>query len=278
MKMLKKPLFQCLQRPELYETGPWPFWNDPHISGQMLQYHLNPEVDGASRNHAFIRRSAEWIAALPDDPRGKKLLDLGCGPGLYTRIFHEKGFRVRGIDYSERSIAYARSHSSPEIDYVCGDYLQTDFPENTDVITLIYCDFGVLPPDRRRRLLAKAFQALKPGGMLVFDVATPEAYPDKSEKYELEHHPEGGFWSPADHFCLTVSRYIPDDSTFSRQYAILTGNDLKYYYLWDHLFTAEELQTELARTGFRDIILRDDLAGTPRGQGDGATLAAVAYK
>lgn len=273
-----QPLFQCLQRPRLFETGPWPFWNDPYISAQMLQFHLAPDTDGASRKHAFIRRSAEWIAALASDPHGKNLLDLGCGPGLYTRIFQEQGFRVRGIDYSTRSIDYARTHSSTEIDYVCGNYLEWNFPGDQDVITMIYCDFGVLSPADRRLLLAKAFAALKPGGMLVFDVATEAAFPDKKDRGELEQHPEGGFWSPRNHFCLTMHRYYQKDSTFLRQYAIVSEDDSRYYYLWDHLFTAAELQNDLAVAGFRRVSLAGDIAGTPLGETDGATLAAAAWK
>ena len=38
------------------------FWNDPHVSQFLLQEHLNPASDLASRNHAFLDRSAEWIS------------------------------------------------------------------------------------------------------------------------------------------------------------------------------------------------------------------------
>lgn len=45
---------------------------------------------------------------------GKKLLDVGCGPGQFSRIFVEHGFDVIGIDYSESMIRKAKSLSSDE--------------------------------------------------------------------------------------------------------------------------------------------------------------------
>lgn len=60
------------------------FWNDPHISEQMLRHHLDPQSDRASRRHDFIGRSAAWIHATLQLESGNSVLDLGCGPGLYA--------------------------------------------------------------------------------------------------------------------------------------------------------------------------------------------------
>ncbi|MCA9379823.1 class I SAM-dependent methyltransferase [Candidatus Dojkabacteria bacterium] len=45
---------------------------------------------------------------------GKKLLDVGCGPGQFSRIFGENGFDVVGIDYSKAMVKKAKSLSSDE--------------------------------------------------------------------------------------------------------------------------------------------------------------------
>lgn len=41
-------------RPEVYEKSSSAFWDDEHISKHMLDAHLNPNSDGASRRHSFI--------------------------------------------------------------------------------------------------------------------------------------------------------------------------------------------------------------------------------
>ena len=40
-----------LQKPRLYAPSTGEFWNDPHISKGMLEAHLNPQVDAATRKH-----------------------------------------------------------------------------------------------------------------------------------------------------------------------------------------------------------------------------------
>lgn len=54
--------YQELPRP--YATNGLPFWDDDHISKSMLEAHLNPDTDGASRRPGFIEKSVRWIAAL----------------------------------------------------------------------------------------------------------------------------------------------------------------------------------------------------------------------
>ncbi len=87
------------QKPELYEKGTAVMWTDPHISKQLLEVHLNPEVDLASRKKKTIESTVKWML----DKAGKnnlKILDLGCGPGLYSQLLARKGHQVTGVDFS----------------------------------------------------------------------------------------------------------------------------------------------------------------------------------
>ena len=44
-------------KPSAYATTGIPFWDDEHISKSMLALHLDPDVDSASRTHAFMDTS-----------------------------------------------------------------------------------------------------------------------------------------------------------------------------------------------------------------------------
>lgn len=154
-----------LTKPDLYERTIEKFWNDPHISKGLLKAHLDPDTEAASRRPEFIDRSVEWIVSML--PEGASLLDIGCGPGLYTKRLAERGLRVTGIDFSERSITYAREHDKKS-DYILMDYLQMDFENAFDIIILIYCDYGALIPEERTDLLQRVYRALKPGGRFLF--------------------------------------------------------------------------------------------------------------
>ena len=110
-----------LKRPVLYERTTEKLWTDPHIAKQMLEAHLDPNIDSASYKPESIDSLVEWIMSLPL-PGNARLLDIGCGPGLYTKRFAERGLRVTGLDFSVNSISYAREHDSKS-EYSIGDYL-----------------------------------------------------------------------------------------------------------------------------------------------------------
>jgi len=94
--MLSK-LSNYLVKPELYAPGTGIFWDDDHISKGLLEAHLSPDWDAATRNHEFVDKSVNWIASIANPEKYNKLLDLGCGPGLYAERFHKAGYSVTGI-------------------------------------------------------------------------------------------------------------------------------------------------------------------------------------
>jgi len=57
-------LFDSLKRPLLYERTGEKFWTDLYIATQMLEAHLNPNNDAASRKPDFICRCVAWISSL----------------------------------------------------------------------------------------------------------------------------------------------------------------------------------------------------------------------
>ena len=74
----------------------------------MLSFHLKERIDVSSRNAEFINLSVEWIASEFNIGRGTKIADFGCGPGLYAVRLAKRGANVTGIDFSKRSIEYAK--------------------------------------------------------------------------------------------------------------------------------------------------------------------------
>jgi 2-polyprenyl-3-methyl-5-hydroxy-6-metoxy-1,4-benzoquinol methylase len=202
--MYEKLIRYLGNRPQAYAPGTSKFWNDPHISKGMLEAHLNPEIDLATRKLDFVNQSAEWIAQTADPAARPRLLDIGCGPGIYAELFCQKGFDVTGLDFSPPAIAYARDHAEAEhlsIRYLCKNYLDMEFDKAFDVITLIFCDFGVLSGEDRVRLLKKVYRALKPGGMFIVDVCTMKQYEGWEEKSTWSYS-ESGFWSDSPHASL----------------------------------------------------------------------------
>ncbi|MHC5173237.1 MAG: class I SAM-dependent methyltransferase [Planctomycetota bacterium] len=130
-------------------------WTDEHTSEQMLQFHLNESIDLSSRNHAFIDRSVEWIASQFNVTADTAIADFGCGPGLYTTRLAQTGADVTGIDFSPRSIDYAKAAAAEknlDITYHCQNYLNFEADKRFDLIIMIFCDFKIPHLLKARRL------------------------------------------------------------------------------------------------------------------------------
>ena len=85
-----------LKKPTLFEKGETQFWDEPHIAQSMLKAHLNPQMEAATRKLDFVKKSVNWIRNMLPPADYKKLLDLGCGPGIYAELFHTVGYEVTG--------------------------------------------------------------------------------------------------------------------------------------------------------------------------------------
>jgi len=58
---------------------------------------------------------------LPSNAKGKKLLEVGCGTGHWSRFFSEYGFEVTGLDISKRMINTALQKGIPNVSLHIGD-------------------------------------------------------------------------------------------------------------------------------------------------------------
>lgn len=256
-------LHALAQKPPLFAPAEPRFWDDPYIATQMLLAHLDPTLDAASRRPETIMRSVAWIVETLGLQPGMDLLDLGCGPGLYTQRFAALGFNVTGMDLSENSLAYAREHDAAST-YIHQNYVTLDHEAAYAVVTLIYGDFCVLEDADRDRLLDAIRRALRPGGAFVLDVTTPVHVEQEAFPNEWYVAPEGGFWKPGPHLVLQQRYHYPEADTTLDQYLVLEANGtLSVYHNWLHHYTPATLIPVLEAHGFTVEGVYGDLTGAP---------------
>lgn len=227
-------------------------WTDPHIAGQMLAHHLNPAHDIASRNPAAIRSVTQWI-----DKRlgvaGQRLCDLGCGPGLYAAEFAQFGAQVTGCDFSESSLAYARSaagQAGHDIVYSQTDYLADPLPEDQDVIVLIYGDICALSPAQRQHLLSKVYRALRPGGTFILDAFPQAHFEAREEMVQFSRRLMDGFWSAVDYFGFQQTFLYPGTCLALDRYLIVEAHRSFEVFNWLQYFQPQDLAGEVMAAGF----------------------------
>lgn len=132
------------------------------------------------RSHAFseLREKEQnsetgraWLSEIEKNiPSGKilKILDAGCGTGLFSLMLSAKGHDVTGIDLTEHMILHARElavrqHSSAK--FYCMDAENPDFPEDTfDLITTRNLTWTLPHADQA---YLQWFRILKKGGVLL---------------------------------------------------------------------------------------------------------------
>lgn len=121
------------------------------------------------------------------------VVDLGCGSGLWARELADAGYDVLGIDISAAMIEIARGRV-PQAEFRVGSLLKAKLPQCAAVTSLGEC-FNYLF-DRNNgigalsRLFRRVYSALKPGGLLIFDIAEPGRGKGPRQK-----HKEGPDWA-----------------------------------------------------------------------------------
>ena len=235
-------------------------WTRPHLSEQMLSFHLNQETDLASRRFEVINRVVTWIDS-EINLSTKSLCDLGCGPGLYAERFAELNAKVTGVDFSKYTLDYARDQSKHSIRYIQADYLADELPSGFDVITLIYTDFCVLSPSQRKTLLHRIREMLNPGGRMIFDVAGMGILKTKEEITLIEDRFMGGFWSAGEYVGIQKSFIYQDQNLSLDRYVIVEPNETWQVYNWFQYYTLESIAAELQEAGFTATKVVGDLTG-----------------
>ncbi len=259
---------------ERINTRPKPFefytasdlWTDEYTSEQMLSYHLNEQVDLSSRNVAFIDRSVAWIASEFNVGAGAKIADFGCGPGLYAMRLARRQADVTGIDFSARSIQYAKQTATAEglaIRYENQNYLEFETEDRFDLILMIMCDFCALSPAQRKKMLSKFHTILAPDGCVLLDVYSLTAFDQREETAMYEANQLNGFWSPNKYYGFLNTFKYESEKVVLDKYTIIEASRSRVVYNWLQYFSREALEREFVECGFTVEKLYSDVAGSP---------------
>ena len=239
-------------------------WTDEHTSQKMLEYHLNASVDLSSRNKDFIDRSVKWIVSHFGINRHTTVADFGCGPGLYTTPFAGNGADVTGIDFSQRSIRYAKETAARKalnIDYLCRDYLEFETEKRFDLITMIMCDFCALSPNQRNKMLTRFHSLLNADGAVLLDVYSLNAFDQRDEVSTCEHMQLDGFWSKEDYYGFLNTFKYDQEKVILDKYTIIEKARTRTVYNWLQYFNRDALRKEFEVTGFKIEKFYSDVAG-----------------
>lgn len=274
-------LNQIFEKPELYCDYNAEFlWDDPFVSKQMLKTHLDPEIDLASRRPVFIEDSLAFLRDQFDLRKSRAIIDFGCGPGLYTQRFAALGCEVRGLDFSQNSIRYAKEQNAMYgygVDYRHINYLDYKPDKRFDLATMIFCDYCALNNEQRLKILSIMRDSIKDDGHIFLDVVTDYRYQQVREETGFEIVKEKGFWTDHPHFVFKSVFKYDDERVTLDKYTVITEDKEMVIHNWLKHFSLADLQAEFKSCGLDITGVYADAAGKPLNR-ESDTLAVVAAK
>ena len=260
--------------PEPWSEGEKIPWHDPDFSRRMLAEHLSGEHDAASRRAEKIDRHVEWIHNDLLGGRTGRVLDLGCGPGLYSQRLARRGHECVGIDFAPASIDHAVEQADGEglsITYRREDIRQADFGRGCELVMLIFGEFNVFRPAEGEAILTKAHAALTGGGMLLLEPHTFQAVQGIGRAPSAWYSSESGLFSDRPHLCLEESFWDEAARTATTRYFIIDVADgsVTRHGATCQAYTDDEYRALLSKVGFEDVQLLPSLTGDPAGAQEG---------
>jgi SAM-dependent methyltransferase len=252
--------------PEPWAEGEKIPWSDPEFSSRMLKEHLSQEHDAASRRFEVVDRHVGWIHHEVLSGHPTRILDLGCGPGLYTSRLSKLGHECSGIDFSPASIAYAREQAERErlqCTYLLEDIRTADYGTGYGLVMLVFGEFNVFSPSDAMVILCKARGALTEGGILLLEPHTPSAVREVGQRASSWYSAERGLFSDRPHICLEESFWDAGRCASTERYLIidaLTG-EVERHASSMRAYTNEQYRALLAECGLGDIEFHPSLTG-----------------
>ena len=132
-------------------------------------------LGGAYLRYSFTKGTDQEVGFLVDAlglGAGRRILDVGCGPGRHAHALARAGFEVVGVDISQRFVDLAREGAPPGATFERADARALAFDAEFDAaISLCQGAFGLTggpgaPLDGDGAVLGGMARALRPGGRL----------------------------------------------------------------------------------------------------------------
>jgi len=254
--------------PEPWAEGDKIPWHDPDFSRRMLREHLSQAHDAASRRAIIIDEHVAWIQREVLSNRSSRVLDLGCGPGLYSSRLAQRGHTCVGIDFSPASIEYARDFAQAQqlaCDYRLGDVRRAEYGIGYDLAMFIFGEPNVFRPEDLQHILRKAYAALNEGGRMLLEVHTPEVVQRLGHQRATWYTLPQGLFSDRPHMVLFESFWDEAQRVAIERFYIVDAEtaEVTPHSSSMQAYTDEQYRYALQIAGFTDITFYPSLIGRP---------------
>jgi SAM-dependent methyltransferase len=243
-------------------------WHDPDFSRRMLREHLSQAHDAASRRTSIIEEHVEWIHREVLHGRSSRVLDLACGPGLYSSRLAQRGHTCAGIDFSPASIAYARDIAQSQhlaCEYRLDDLRYAAYGTGYDLALFIFGELNPFRPAEARHILSKAYAALHEGGRLLLEVSSYAAVRQQGHQRSTWYTLEQGLFSDRPHVVLFESFWDEAQAVAIERFYVIDveTHEVIQHSISTQAYTDDQYRYLLQGARFTDITFYPSLIGQP---------------
>jgi SAM-dependent methyltransferase len=202
---------------------------------------------------------AQIVGLLPMPP-GSAVADLGCGRGRHAIPLSRRGYRVTGIDLSEKMLRMARERAEKEgvaVEWVREDMREFVRPGSFDAVLSLFSSFGFFGDEENQKVLDNVGRSLKPGGALLLDLRN-------SQKGLAGEGPqETTLTVPSGQLSMRV-RFDRETGRARAEHELVRPDGIRISSAFDvRIYSEEELAGMIRRAGMRIVAVHGTLDGAP---------------
>ncbi|MDS3898911.1 class I SAM-dependent methyltransferase [Staphylococcus hominis] len=256
--------FNVFKSPDVFEKSPDNIWTNEKLSSFIFQSHFDENIYGGSRNSEFIDTSIDKIITLAKNYSCKNIIDLGCGPGIYTHPLAQFGYNVVGVDISKKSINFAKQKAFDEnlnIKYINSDFFNLSKQENQDMVLLLYEIYSTFNSKQRKLLLDNIYKMLNNDGIFILDVPSINRLRNIKEMSNWTYFNKDTLYNSEPFFLFFKSKIYNNNILLNHSIFLFQNSSIVNCYDWVQHFNKSSIIKELKSTGFKILSTYSDISG-----------------
>ena len=206
---------------------------------------------------------AEYVHHLIQQhhPIPQTVLELGCGTGSFALELQPLGgYAYTGTDKSEAMIRVARAKAKLEaapIRFDVADFTDFKVEPPVDVVILLYDGMNYLLEEPQvADLLRHAYEALRPGGLFLFDQSTPANSINNAAYFEDQGEAEGFAY-------VRTSHYDPEARLHTTAFELTVEGATYHERHVQRAYTLAEVRALVEASPFEELAAYTDLSTAP---------------
>lgn len=271
-----RQLFNYIKTPHKFENSPDNIWTNEKLSSLVMNSYFDSSIYGGSYSKEFRNESLDFINQFLQ--KGS-VLDIGCGPGLYSNKLAKLNYSVTGIDISQSAIKYAQKYAKEKdikVNFEKSDIFSYTPTQNYNNVLLIYYIYSFFSSSKRKILLKKIYNLLENKGTFILDVPSINYYNKLNEIKLWDYFPISNNFMEEEFLSLFNLKKYGDGLLLNQTIYILEDSNIAIFDWLQH-FDLEGIKAEINQAGFTIVSERANIAGS-KYDSDSNSIAIVCQK